>query len=68
MKYGDFGATSAIIECELLDCRVKIEGGEEFGRVLSASLEIEAACLYGTAVSGEAFYGSAADPTVRKKR
>lgn len=64
VEYGDFGAANAPFECELLDCRVQTEAGEEFGRVTDAVLEIEASYLCGTARSGESMYGSTANRTL----
>lgn len=64
IEYGDFGAENAPFDCKLLDCQVNTENDEEFGPVKSATLEIEAAHLCGTAVPGETMYGSDANPTL----
>lgn len=46
---GHFGAAFAQFDCELLHCQVENEEAEQFGPVLSATLEIEAAFLCGCA-------------------
>jgi hypothetical protein len=65
VEYGDFGAAFATFDCRLLACRVETEDQKEFSRAISATLEIEAAFLCGTAIAGETKYGSDKNPTLR---